>query len=430
MKLMMLLAPALLLLSTGTAFARSPAHPGPAITIESNNDVGFRLMQQALKTDKAAGNKLVSPISAHFALSMALNGSNGKTRDQFLSALGYAPKADVSFINSENAATLQLLEKKPISDSEKKALRADEALPPVLSVQNSIWSTNGATNGHKYTYRPEYVKSLAESYGVAAPTSLDFKAKASADVINKWTSDATNKMIPKIIDAKALNQLTWVLLNTTYIDAQWETQFNKPYDGEFTSLEGKKSKTQMMSQTTTTRYADTAEYQVMELSIAKSEIKAYVVLPKNPASFASIQQSATGIWSTATWASIFADLKTGQTRLEMPKFTFEYGVEMKEDQAITKGMGFNFLFKNNADFSAMDGQGSDPSKVGIIKQNTKIEWTESGVKAAAATLVGGMMRSAMPRYEMQMTVDRPFYIAIYDEPTKAFLFLGQVVQPK
>jgi serpin B len=78
----------------------------------------------------------------------------------------------------------------------------------------------------------------------------------------------------------------------------------------------------------------------------------------------------------------------------------------------------------------MDGPGSPPSKVGIIKQNTKIEWDENGVKAAAATLVGGVQRTSAPGPSFEMVVDRPFYIAIQDSETGAFLFLGQVIDPK
>ncbi len=82
---------------------------------------------------------------------------------------------------------------------------------------------------------------------------------------------------------------------------------------------------------------------------------------------------AGGIWTKATWSEILISLKPQLGKLTMPKFTFEYGVEMKEDGKVTKGMGLNFLYKNSANFDEMDGAGSPQSKVGIIKQNTKIE---------------------------------------------------------
>ncbi len=416
-----------------TFAASSFAAAAPSATVQSSNETGFRLMQESLKNEKTAKNVLVSPISAHFALSMALNGAAGKTRTEFVTALGYVGQTDVMGVNFENETLLQDLTMKGATDAEKKALTASrEKLPPVLSIQNSVWATNGATDKTPYNFKSDFVKAMKTHYGVAKSQSLDFRKAKSADVINAWTSEATNKMIPEIIDADALKDLMWILLNTTYLEGQWTTPFGKPYDEEFTALDGKKSQVKTMTRAGTSQFADTKEYQVAEVEIAKGTLRAFVVLPKDAADFETLQKdSKNGIWTEATWAKILKDVKPMHGRLTMPTFTFDYGVEMKEDTQVTKGMGFNFLFKNSSDFSEMDGQDSVPSKVGIIKQNTKIEWAESGVKAAAATLVGGMMRSSMPRpYDITMIVDRPFYIAIQDSKTGAFLFVGQVVEPK
>lgn len=400
-------------------------------TAQSNNSVGFRLMQESLKAEKAPKNVLVSPISAHYALSMALNGSSDRTRAEFLEALGYEATTTVPGLNKENGAMLKALSKAPLTEAQRKALPSWEKLPPVVSIQNSIWSTNGKTSRAPYTFLPSFVKAMKASYGVEEAKSLDFKNKKSADVINQWTSDATNKMIPKIIDADAMKDLLWILLNTTYLEAQWAAPFGKPFDDDFTKLNGQKSKVKMIYRNKTARFADLPDYQVAEIEMAKSTLRAYVVLPKNAGQFESLQADAkSGIWTESTWNEILSSLKSQQGKLTMPKFTFEYGVEMKEDGPVTNGMGLNFLFKNTARFDEMDGPDSPPSKVGIIKQNTKIEWDENGVKAAAATLVGGVTRAAIPRDVYEMVVDRPFYVAIHDSQTGAFLFLGQVIDPK
>jgi serpin B len=238
-------------------------------------------------------------------------------------------------------------------------------------------------------------------------------------------------MIPKIIDADAMKDLLWILLNTTYLEAQWNSPFGKPFDDDFTKLDGQKKKVKMLSRRSNARFADLPDYQVAELEMAKSTLRAYVVLPKNAGQFEALQaDTKSGIWTESTWNEILSSLKSEQGLLSMPKFTFEYGVEMKEDGPVTNAMGLNFLFKNSARFDEMDSPNSPPSKVGIIKQNTKIEWDENGVKAAAATLVGGVTRASIPRDVYVMTVDRPFYIAIHDSQTAAFMFLGQVIDPK
>lgn len=416
-------------IATSTAAANPLGANSPVV--ESNNALGFRLMQESLKAEKTAKNVLVSPISAHYALSMALNGTDGKTRTQFIETLGYEALSDVTGINKENLGLLKALTKEPLTEAQRKALPAWEKLPAVVSIQNSIWATNGETSKTPYTFKKSFVSAMKAGYGVQEAKSLDFKDPKSADAVNKWTSDMTNKMIPEIIDADGMKDLLWILLNTTYIEAQWATPFGKPFEDEFTKLDGGKTKAQMLYRSTTARFADHADYQVAEIEMAKSSLRAYVVLPKNAADFETLQADQTaGIWTKATWSEIMTSLKPQMGKLTMPKFTFEYGVEMKEDGKVTKGLGVNFLFKNSTNFDEMDGPGSPPSKVGIIKQNTKIEWDENGVKAAAATLVGGVARGMAPRPAFEMVVDRPFYLAIQDSATGAFLFLGQVIDPK
>lgn len=422
-------------IATSMALSASTATANPAkdtsAVVASNNALGFRLMQESLKAEKSPKNVLVSPISAHYALSMALNGTSDKTRTQFIETLGYEALSDVTGINKENLGLLKALTKEPLTEAQRKALPAWEKVPAVVSIQNSIWATNGETSKVPYAFKKSFVSQMKSSYGVQDAKSLDFKDPKSADVVNKWTSDMTNKMIPEIIDADGMKDLLWILLNTTFLEAQWTTPFGKPFEDEFTKLDGKKAKAQMLYRSTTARFADHPDYQVAEIEMAKSTLKAYVVLPKNAADFETLQADQTaGIWTKATWSEILTSLKPQLGKLTMPKFTFEYGVEMKEDGKVTKGMGLNFLFKNSANFDEMDGPGSPPSKVGIIKQNTKIEWDENGVKAAAATLVGGVARGMAPRPSFEMVVDRPFYIAIQDSETGAFLFLGQVLDPK
>lgn len=403
----------------------------PSATVQSSNETGFRLMQESLKNEKKPKNVLVSPISAHFALSMALNGTADKTRTEFVSALGYEDGTEVSGINKENKSLLKDLTMEGLSEKEKKALAVNEKIAPVLSVQNSIWSTNGQTAGKPYTFQTAFVDAMKKHYGVEKANSLDFKTSAAADTINAWTKEATHGMIPTIIEPDVLKDLIWVLLNTTYLEGQWTVPFGQPYDNEFTGLDKAKRLVKTMSRRGTANFADTKDYQVAEVEIAKGTLRAYVVLPKDAAEFQSLQADAkNGIWTAATWSAILKDLRPMYGNLSMPTFTFDYGVEMKEDGPITKALGLNFLFKNSANFENMDSADSVPSKVGIIKQNSKIEWDQNGVKAAAATLVGGVMRSAIPRYDISMIVDRPFYIAIRDSNTGAFLFLGQIIDPK
>ena len=117
--------------------------------------------------------------------------------------------------------------------------------------------------------------------------------------------------------------------------------------------------------------------------------------------------------------------------MTLPQFSFDSSVVMKKDMPISKAMGFNFLFQDSADLSLMATPDSLPSVVGLIKQNSRIELDEKGVKAAAVTIIGGIERTSLPAEpSVQMVVDRPFFFAIIEKNTNTILFTGSVVDPR
>ena len=54
---------------------------------------------------------------------------------------------------------------------------------------------------------------------------------------------------------------------------------------------------------------------------------------------------------------------------------------------------------------------------------------EKGVEAAAATAVIMAGGTAEPPPPIPMVVDKPFVVAIIDEPTGSLLFLGHITDP-
>ncbi len=80
----------------------------------------------------------------------------------------------------------------------------------------------------------------------------------------------------------------------------------------------------------------------------------------------------------------------------------------------------------DADLSRLS---ATPSRVDLIKQDTRIELDEKGVRAAAATLVGGVRATSVrPKYPARtIVVDRPFAFAIVERTTQALLFNGVLV---
>ncbi len=416
-------------LAANSAFAFQTVAP-------ANNKIGFEWMTEVTKLesqkDAETKNLMISPLSAHLALSMALNGAAGETLKDFKGYMGLKDSVSVGTINSENKELIGALVVAPLSAEEKKALPGWQPAPVGLAINNSAWYTNGATDGRVYRFRSEFVSALREGYGVREAESMDFRDPKAADTINEWVNESTYGMIPTIIDADGLKELLWVLINTVYFEGAWQTPFDldrSTPDQTFTLLNGDKATAEFIRVKESFQYYTDGKIEVVELPFYKGDISAFVVLPKNNTQFKALQKS--GLWNVQTWAKVTEGLEYKYGSIRMPKFAFDFGVELKSREPITEALGLQFLFENTANLTAMDAEGSVPSKVGLIKQNTRIEWDEKGVKAAAATLVGGMEKTSIGPdvEEFKIDADRPFFFAIYDKNTKAFLFLGQVLKP-
>jgi len=78
--------------------------------------------------------------------------------------------------------------------------------------------------------------------------------------------------------------------------------------------------------------------------------------------------------------------------------------------------------------------GQPPLYVDDVMHKTMIAMQETGIEAAAATSVIMATASAqLPREEfvpIPMIVNRPYLLAIVDQPTGALLLLGHIEEPK
>lgn len=405
------------------------------VAVDANNRVGLRLMQEVTKEElrkSETKNIMISPLSAHEALSMALNGANGKTEGEFKKFFGYSDSTKLADVNSANHDVRAQLVKKPMTKEEKLKLKLGEKPLFGLTIANSAWNTNGKTTGKPYNFSTGFISTLKNNYSVSTTKTMDFKDPKAADVVNKWCEDNTNGMVKKIISSDDMEKLLWILLNATYLEGAWAHGFREikgNTDPNFTLATNEKVVVKSMSQQAHTNYYEDGHVQSVELPIHKSTVSVYVIAPKTVGDYQHLQKDG-GVWNREYLAQVISKAETKHGLVTMPKFSFDYGVELKEDTPLAQVLGLNFLFKNDADFSKMDAPGTIPSKVGIIKQNTRVEFDENGIKAAAVTLIGGMERTSIPMFEFKMNVDKPFFFVIYDKATASLLFLGQVADPR
>lgn len=406
------------------------AHADTSV-VTVTNKLGLKLAQESAKM-LSGKNYMVSPLSLQQALNLAVNGTAGQTRHEVESLLG----ANVDGLNVESAQNVKRIS---FSVEQKKKLQEENkhATPAVVSVQNSIWNTNGKTDGRHFEFSASFRDAAQKFYG-AESASHDFKTQGAVDAINGWADKKTFGLVKKIIDLDALKPMLWVVMNATYIEASWRQAFHRmPVDQEFILADGQKITAPTIASIQHIGYTKLdsgAELAAIPFATAEGspELEFVVYLPALGADFAQEQAQ---LFDHAFWLKSEAALKTAESRVKaqiiLPKFSFDTSVEIVKDSSIAKGMGLNFLFENDANFSLMATADSRESKVGLIKQNSRIELDEKGVKAAAVTIIGGIERTSMPRPpQVSLTVDRPFMFAIVEKSTKTILFTGSVVDPR
>lgn len=412
-------------------------------------------MQKTVQNDaKLSGGKLkntmVSPISAYAALSMLQSGLSGQTKSDLLHSMNLENSAAVGLDHANKALldSLRIARKggELAVDCANKApeKKSDDfrPKPPVVGIYNSAWGTSYVKSTQKpFAFAPDFVSGLKENYSAEVRTDLDFRTEGAAKAINGWAEQKTNCLIPKVITEDQLKDLIWVLMNATYLEASWENGFYNVVPDQapkFNTLDGRKIAAPMIRSTDYMNSVTTDEYVAVEIPFyteSREDDLAFIVLmPHDSKQFAA--QSLNGaLFSEKVWKGLLNDLKAASAdqkriELQMPKFSFGYSMIMQKNEPLTQAVKLNFLFEDGMarakDFLTL---GTPSSVVGIIKQDTKIELDEKGVKAAAVTLIGGIERTAIPARPIPVVIDKPFAFAIGSKSKGALLFIGSVVDP-
>ncbi len=116
----------------------------------------------------------------------------------------------------------------------------------------------------------------------------------------------------------------------------------------------------------------------------------------------------------------------------IPKFKMEYNLNLMED---LKKLGIKEIFTPNS--SSLLGISSDPSLyINKTIHKANIEFTQDGIKAAAATMSGGAGAGErfdylyeVPVEEIDLTFDKPYMYIIMDKDSKEVWFTGTVYNP-
>jgi serine protease inhibitor len=396
-------AAAAVLYLTGCAHDRlagplEPVRPFTAVEAQiagANTAFGLGLLQQ-IHDAEPAGNLLVSPLSASMALGMTMNGAAGQTWDDMRAALGFGT-LDETQVNEAYRGLIRQLR----SRDRKVEFR----------LANSIW--------HERTFQ---VKSpflqTARDYFDAEIAALDFRSPSAPRTISSWAERETGGRIRDLVET--IDPLdVMILVNAVYFKAPWQTPFEpaSTTSRPFTREDGSVIQVPTMFRDGSIPHMRNPDVQVVELPYADG---AYSMVVLAPVAGAGLDRLVAQL-SPERWQQWMDGLDAQRIMLTMPKFRFDYDIDMN---AALAGLGMGIAFQPFvADFTRIADV--DDLHISKVRQKAFIDVHELGTEAAAATSVTMSVTSMPPEFRF----DRPFLFAIRERESGALLFLGRVGDP-
>lgn len=382
---------------------RQPIGPGPdpvlpadtvrGLTVQerqvatASNSFAFGLLRESNKAETAKPNFMVSPLSVSMALGMTLNGAAGSTFDALRGTLAFGDLTQPEI----NAAYRGLIGQ----------LRARD--PKVeWRLANSLWYDN------TFNAYPAFVDTVRH-YFDAEVRQIDFASAAAPVTISGWAEDRTGGRIKNLIQEINPEEVMF-LVNAVYFKAPWTTPFSQgaTRDAPFTMSAGSTINVPMMMADGNFRWISNDNVKAVEMLYADSAYSMVLWMGALP--------------TESTWTNTLAAMTAGRLMLRVPKFKFEYDVDMKTLLS-TMGMGIAFD-ESRANFTRI---APTPPDIFLtrVKHKSFIDVHELGTEAAAATAVGVGVTSMPP----ELVFNRSFFFAIRERSTGTILFAGRVGQP-
>lgn len=370
---------------------------------------GVDLLKKCFDPENDSKNLLLSPLSISTALAMTANGADGETKKEMEKVLGNDLTLDE--INDYMAYYISNL---PDKEKEK------------VYLANSIWFKDDPS----FKVYDEFLETNSKYYN-SEMYKCKFKGNEDNIVkdINGWVNKNTKGMIPNLIKRDDIKDNTaMMLLNTLYFEAEWMSPYLSTEDGEFTDLNGDKHPIKEMN-SMEGYYYDLGNADAFKKPYQNGDYSFVGILPHEDVDFESYVENLDGE-ALAEGLKEYADPSTIDLYVMIPKFKYNYETKLKE---VLPKLGMETAFEpSKADFSKINDlsvEGALPLYIDNVLHKTKIEVTEKGTKAAAATAVIMGLGAAAPieKKKVYITLDRPFVYMIVDK-NNVPLFIGAATQ--
>ncbi|XP_007964646.1 glia-derived nexin [Chlorocebus sabaeus] len=378
------------------------SHFNPLSLEELGSNTGIQVFNQIVKS-RPHDNIVISPHGIASVLGMLQLGADGRTKKQLTTVMRYGVNGVGKILKKINKAIVSKKNK------------------DIVTVANAVFVKNASEIEVPFVTRNKDVFQCEVR-------NVNFEDPASAcDSINAWVKNETRDMIdnllsPDLIDG-VLTKL--VLVNAVYFKGLWKSRFQPENTKKrtFMAADGKSYQVPMLAQLSVFRSGSTSApndlwYNFIELPYHGESISMLIALPTESSTPLSAIIPHISAKTIDSWMSIMVPKRV---QVILPKFTAVAQTDLKEP---LKALGITDMFDSSkANFTKITR--SENLHVSHILQKAKIEVSEDGTKASAATTAILIARSSPPWF----IVDRPFLFFIRHNPTGAVLFMGQINKP-
>ena len=379
-----------------------------------NNEFAFDLYARLAKKD---GNVIFSPYSISTALAMTCAGARGATADEMEKTLHFPLKPERLH--------------PAFADLSRRVAWAGRRGGGQLLIADSLWGQRD------YPLRDDFLRLTRDDYG-AEMRQVDFRddTEGARQTINRWVEQKTQDMIRELLKPRVVDEDTrLVLVNAIYFRSLWWTPFSagQTKEAPFRTAAGESVNVPMMHLTADFQYYEGDGVQVLELPYQGNRLSMVVILPRAVDGMAEVEKALTAArvekWLTKP--------KGYEVIVTLPKFTtnceFQLGSELR-------ALGMPLAFQDGpagrprADFSGISDRAVRNDRclhISEVVHQARVEVTEEGTKAAAATAVvmAQPESDVVPPPRARFQADHPFLFLIQDRDTESVLFVGRVTRP-
>lgn len=352
-------------------------------------DFALRLLRASRQEDE---NTLVSPLSVLCALAMTANGAEGETKQQMEAVLGLRTGQLNEYLYAYKIIALQSTGAK-------------------VGVANSIWLNEAKQTAVRSAFLQANVDYLdADVYRVPFDG-------AACDDVNSWVREATDGMIPSILDSVS-PEAAGYLINALVFESPWSVSY-KPEQvesGVFITEDGGMRRVSFMYSTEDEYLTDGAT-----VGFAKRLYGGFTFVALLPDEHLRIDEFLASL-TGETLQDLLASSRNVKVNASLPKFETACSTNLIK----TLGeMGMSRLF----DPTQAELGGIGPGVyIAQAPHRAYLSVDEYGCKAGAATGMGALM--GQPDGEPETVyLDRPFVYMILDAKYRVPLFIGTMMDP-